>query len=130
LFSLKIKSGFYQKICFRGNLLNILFLFTVIVMHYFSERRIFLIDNERRQLFVVNDNISICELIIKYKMQLLLVPYRFLGAPYEITKIPFVCDLSHRHPLKYPTRFYFYKVRYLNLRWHFSKFITFPTFVT
>jgi hypothetical protein len=83
-------------------------------MHYFSERRIFLIDNERRQLFVVNDNISICELIIKYKMQLLLVPYRFLGVPYEITKIPFVRDLSHRHLLKHPTGFYFYKITKLS----------------
>jgi hypothetical protein len=38
----------------------------------------------------------------------------FWGALYEITKIPLVRDLSDGHPLKHPTEFYFYNVRYLS----------------
>jgi hypothetical protein len=39
----------------------------------------------------------------------------------EITKLPSVCDLSYRHPLKYPTGFYVYSVRYLSHRWYHSR---------
>jgi hypothetical protein len=62
-------------------------------------------------------------LVIKtfFHRELLLLPYRFWGAPYEITKIP--------HPLKHPTEFYFYNVRYLNDGRHFLKLFVFPTSV-
>jgi hypothetical protein len=63
-------------------------------------------------------------------IELFLLSYRFWGAPYEITKILLVCDLSHEHPLKHLTEFYFYNVRHLSHGRHFSKFLIFSTSVT
>jgi hypothetical protein len=63
-------------------------------------------------------------------IELFLLPYRFWDAPYEITKILLVCDLSHKHPLKHLTEFYFYNVRHLSHGRHFSKFLIFSTSVT
>jgi hypothetical protein len=54
----------------------------------------------------------------------------FLGHALRNYKNTPVCYLSHRHPLKHPTRFYFYNVRYLSHRQYFLKFLIFPTSVT
>jgi hypothetical protein len=46
--------------------------------------------------------------------ELFLLLYHFWGAPYEITKIFSIRNLSYEHPLKYLARFHFYNVCYLN----------------
>jgi hypothetical protein len=54
----------------------------------------------------------------------------FLGRVLRNYKNTPVRDLSHGHPLKHPTGFYFYNVRYLSHGRYFSKFLIFPTSVT
>jgi hypothetical protein len=47
----------------------------------------------------------------------------FLGRVLRNYKNTLVRNLSHEHPLKHPTRFYFYNVHYLRYRRPFSKFL-------